>query len=126
MFLLAAWTFFDFNLSDAQTRRASRTMRPRSVLIGRHGTFEHGTRQQTGRRQGMLCSSSRLVNTGYKCSQSLYERFWNERRQCRLCGLAPHESRNLLQIMVLLAMLALPLASMKLNLRLKPARLEKF
>ena len=49
-------------------------MRPRSVLIGRHGTFEHGTRQQTARRrQGMLCSS-RLVNTGYKCSQS-YERF---------------------------------------------------
>ena len=50
-------------------------MRPRSVLIGRHGTFEHGTRQQTGRRRrrGMLCSS-RLVNTGYKCSQS-YERF---------------------------------------------------
>ena len=34
-----------------------------------------GTRQQTGRRRrrGMLCSS-RLVNTGYKCSQSLYER----------------------------------------------------
>ena len=38
------------NIFDAQTRRVSRTMRPRSVLIGRHGTFEHGrTRQQTGR-----------------------------------------------------------------------------